>query len=305
MTHTHRRRLLAFAGGLTLVVGLLTGFVDVLTGRSLYGPTFAGLEPSISGPAARFGARYVKGVGLVGVLTFYVLLPFAVAYVATRGDERRPSFHYAWALAAVAWLPVLGVVMLAIQLENLYTTEVHLLAGVGIPVVFSAGLVAVHRIALARSPDDVDRRPPLAVFANLAFVVLFVGGVWLGTVAGGPAGTFVERSDGSVPQAVFAFSETETADGTVLEVTHDGGDPIPVESLRIVGEGFENVSGTDRTEPGPWPASEATGPDGPNVVTNDSVTVGVADDCDIRVVYQRDQRGVAWSTLGKHACGGP
>ena len=133
--------------------------------------------------------------------------------------------------------------------------------------------------------------------------MLFVGGVWLGTVAGGPAGALVERSDGAVPQAVFAFSETETADGTVLAVTHDGGDPIRVESLRIVGEGFENVSGTDRTEPGPWPASAATGPDGPTVVTNDSVTVGVADDCDIRVVIYR--RGVVWSTLGKHACGGP
>jgi hypothetical protein len=302
MTRTHRRRLLAFAGGLTLVVGLLTGFVDALTIRSLYGPTFAGLEPAISGPAARFGARYVEGVGVVGVLTLYVLLPFAVAYVSTRGDERRPSFHYAWAVAAVAWLPVLAVAVAVSGLGNPYTPPVRLVVGVAIPVVFSAGLVAAHRFALARSPDDVDRRPPLAVFANLAFVVLFVAGVWLGTVAGGPAGTLVERSDGAVPQAVFAFSETETADGTVLEVTHDGGDPIQVESLRIVGEGFENVSGTDRTEPGPWPASEATGPDGPTVVTNDSVTVGVADDCDIRVVIYR--RGVVWNTLGKHACGG-
>ena len=302
MTRTHRRRLLAFAGGLTLVVGLLTGLVDVLTMRSLYGPTFAGLEPAISGPAARFGATYVKGVGLVGLMALYALLPFAVAYVATRRDERRPSFHYAWAVAAVAWLPVLIVAVAVSGLWNPYTPQERLLVGVVIPVVFAAGLVAVHRFALARSPDDADRRPPIAVFANIAFVVLFVAGVWLGTVAGGPAGTLVERSDGAVYKTVFAFSETETADGTVLEVTHDGGDPIQVERLRIVGEGFENVSGTDRTEPGPWPASEATGPDGPTVVTNDSVTVGVADDCDIRVVIYR--QGVVWNTLGKHACGG-
>ena len=301
MTHTHRHRLLAFAGGLTLVVGLLTGFVDALTIRSLYGPTFAGLEPAISGPAARFGARYVEGLGVVGVLTLYVLLPFAVAYVATRGDERRASFHYAWAVAAVAWLPVLAVVMLAVNLENLYTTQERLLVGVGIPVVFAAGLVAVHRFALARSPDDVERRPPLAVFANLAFVVVFIAGVLLGTLAAGPAGALVEQEDGGVPQAAFETSTFETDDGTVLVITHDGRDAVPAEYLRIDGEGFDDVSGVDRSEPGPWPASEATDRDGEPVVTaGDSVTIGVTDGCVISVVYVRGgTRGI----LARDDCG--
>jgi len=302
MTVTPRRRLLAFAGGLTLVVGLLTGLVDAWTYRSIpLVPSHDYLDPAISGPAARFGARYVEGVGLVGVLTLYVLLPLAVAYVYTRGDERRPSFHLAWAVAAVAWLPVLAVAVAVSGLWNPYTPPIRRVVGVVIPVVFAAGVVAVHRFALARSPDDVDRRPPLAVFANLAFVVVFIAGVWLGTLAAGPAGALVEQEDGGVPQAAFETSTYETDDGTVLVITHDGGDAVPAEYLRIDGEGFDDVSGVDRSEPGPWPASEATDRDGEPVVTaGDSVTVGVADGCDIRVIYVR---GSTHGTLDRHDCG--
>jgi hypothetical protein len=303
MTHTHRQRLLAFAGGLTLVGGLLTGLVDAWTFLSPLAGSHDYLDPAISGPAAVFGARYVEWVGLLGVLTVYVLLPFAVAYVSTRGDERRPSFHFAWAVAAVAWLPVLAVAVAVSGLWNPYTPPIRRVVGVVIPVVFAAGLVAVHRFALARSPDDVDRRPPIAVFANLAFVVLFVGGVWLGTLAAGPAGALVEQEDGGVPQAAFETSTYETDDGTVLVITHDGGDAVPAENLRIDGEGFDDVSSADRTEPGPWPASEATDRDGEPVVTaGDSVTVGVTDACVIRVDYVR---GRTRGTVGKHACGGP
>ena len=301
MTVTPRRRLLALAGGLTLVVGLLTGLVDALTYRSLYGPSFEYLDPAISGTAAVFGARYVQWVGLVGLMIVYVLLPFAVAYVATRGDERRPSFHLAWAVAAIAWLPVLAVAVAVSRLGNPYTPPIRRVAGVVIPVVFAAGLVAVHRFALARSPDDVDRRPPIAVFANLAFVVVFIAGVWLGTLAAGPAGALVEQEDGGVPQAAFEMSEFETDDGTVLVITHDGGDAVPAENLRIDGEGFDDVSSADRTEPGPWPASEATDRNGePVITTGDSVTVGVTDGCVISVVYVRGgTRGI----LARDDCG--
>ena len=302
MTHTHRQRLLAFAGGLTLVGGLLTGLVDAWTYRSIP-PALSHdyLDPAISGPAAVIGARYVEWVGVVGVLALYVLLPFAVAYVSTRGDERRPSFHLAWAVAAVAWLPVLAWAVAVSRLGNPYTPLGRRLVGVGIPVGFAAGLVAVHRFALARSPDDADRRPPFAVFANLAFVVVFIVGVLLGTLAAGPAGALVEQEDGGVPQAAFEMSEFETDDGTVLVITHDGGDAVPAENLRIDGEGFDDVSGADRTEPGPWPASEATDSDGGPVVTpGDSVTVGVTDGCVISVVYVRGgTRGI----LARDDCG--
>ena len=304
MTVTPRRRLLAFAGGLTLVGGLLTGLVDAWTYRSIP-PALSHdyLDPAISGPAARFGARYVEWVGLVGLLTLYVLLPFAVAYVSTRGDERRPSFHLAWAVTVVAWLPVLAVAVAVSRLGNPYTPPIRRVVGVVIPVVFAAGVVAVHRFALARSPDDVDRRPPLAVFANLAFVVVFIAGVWLGTLAAGPAGALVEQEDGGVPQPEFETATYETDDGTVLVITHNGGDAVPAEYLRIDGEGFDDVSGVDRPEPGPWPGSEATDRDGEAVVTaGDSVTVGVTDACVIRVNYVR---GRTRGTVGKHACGGP
>ena len=301
MTHTHRR-LLAFAGGMTLVVGLLTGLVDAWTYRSIpLARSLDYLDPARSGTAAVFGARYVEWVGLVGLMIVYVLLPFAVAYVSTREDERRPSFHLAWAVAAVAWLPVLAVAVS--RLGNPYTPPIRRVAGVVIPVVFAAGVVAVHRFALARSPDDVDRRPPLAVFANLAFVVVFITGIWLGTVAAGPAGALVEQEQGGIPQPTFETATYETDDGTVLVITHDGGDTVPAEYLRIDGEGFDDVSGVDRSEPGPWPASEATDRDGePVVTTGDSVTVGVTDACVIRVLYVR---GGTRGTVGKHACGGP
>ncbi|PSP47232.1 hypothetical protein BRC75_10480 [Halobacteriales archaeon QH_7_69_31] len=156
------------------------------------------------------------------------------------------------------------------------------------------------RFSLARSPDDVGRRPPLAVFANIAFVVIFIAGVLLGTLAAGPAGALVEQDEGGIPQAAFETSTYETDDGTVLVITHDGGDAVPAENLRIDGEGFDDVSGVDRTEPGPWPASEATDRDGGPVVTpGDSVTVGVTDGCVISVVYVRGgTRGI----LARHHC---
>jgi hypothetical protein len=303
MTHAHRQRLLAFAGGLTLVGGLLTGLVDAWTYLSPLAGSHDYLDPAISGPAARFGARYVEWVGLVGVMALYVLLPFAVAYVSTRGDERRPSFHIAWAVAAVAWLPVLAVAVAVSRPGNPYTPPIRRVVGVVIPVIFAAGLVAVHRFALARSPDDVDRRPPIAVFANFAFLVVFIAGVWLGILAAGPAGALVEQEDGGIPQPTFETETYETDDGTVLVITHDGGDIVPAEYLRIDGEGFDDVSGVVRSEPGPWPASEATDRDGEPVVTaGDSVTVGVTDACVIRVLYVR---GGTRGTVGKHACGGP
>ncbi|PSQ44662.1 hypothetical protein BRD14_00710, partial [Halobacteriales archaeon SW_5_68_122] len=66
------RRILAFAAGLTLLVGLLTGVVSALTYQSLYWVSSNYLAPAASGPAARLGARYVELVGLFGVLALYV-----------------------------------------------------------------------------------------------------------------------------------------------------------------------------------------------------------------------------------------
>ena len=131
--------------------------------------------------------------------------------------------------------------------------------------------------------------------------MLFIAGVWLGTVAAGPVGALVEQEDGGVPQPAFETSTFETDDGTVLVITHYGGGAVPAEYIRIDGEGFDDVSGVDRTEPGPWPGSEATDRDGEPVVTaGDSVTVGVADGCVIRVIYVR---GGTHGTLDHHDCG--
>ena len=303
MTRSARQRLVAFAAGLTLLVGLLTGVVSALTYQSLYWVSLNYLASAASGLAARLGARYVELVGLFGVLALYVALPFAVAYTSSSGDDRRPAFHYAWAVAAVSLLPVLVASVAFSRIGNPYMPLERRLVGVVIPVSFLVGLFAAHRLTLSRSPDGVDGSPPLAVFANVAFLVLFLGGFLLGGVAGaGPAGALVETERLGPPQTDFEFSEAETDDGTVLVVTHGGGEAVPAERLRIAGEGFANVSGVDRSGPGGWPTSAATDrPDGPTVTRDDSVTVGVADDCDIRVVYVR---GDVLDTLDRHDCGG-
>jgi len=294
------RGLLGFAAAQALAVGLLTGLVDAWTYRAT--PLVRShdyLDPARSGTAALVGARYVEWVAVPLALVLYLLLPFAVAVVVSRRDDRPLLLSLAWAVAAVLVVPLalLSTVLLITAAGDgrLVWPIVAVVVGV------SAVLVAMHRVALARSPDDVDRRPPLAVFANIAFIVLFVAGLWLGIMAAGPAGALVEREDGGVPQVAFETAAYETDDGTVLVITHDGGDAVPAEYVRIDGEGFDDVSGVDRPEPGSWPASEATDRDGEAVVTaGDSVTVGVADGCDIRVIYVR---GSTHGTLDRHDCG--
>ena len=299
MTRSARRRLVAFAGGLTVASGLLVGLVGGLVHAPLLGG-LTYLAPERSGPAAVVGLRFVKWVSYPAAPALYLLLPVAVAVVSRRSD--RAPLHPAWAVAAVA--PALPV------------TAALLLTPFGVSVIDEAGfltvltaiavavLVAILLLNEFAQTDDDGRTSPLAAFGNVAFVALFVVGVALGNLFAGPAGALVQQEDRGVPSAQFDVVEVETDDGTVVVFTlaeyvaRGGGGRLPAENLRIAGKGFTNVSEAGVTEPGPWPASEASD-DGEVVRQGDSVAVGAGDDCRIRIIHDDGRT----ATLADHECG--
>lgn len=92
------------------------------------------------------------------------------------------------------------------------------------------------------------------------------------------------------PQAVFSFDYEETkGDRGTLTITHEGGDNIKRSELYVRGEGFAAVPTVDMTSGGQW-AGTTNGTDGgePTVVAGDRVTLGVASDYDISVIWQSE-----------------
>ena len=301
MTRSARRRLAAFAGGLTVAFGLFVGLVGGLVqAPGLGGLTY--LAPERSGPAAVLGLRFVEWAGYPAAVALYLLLPVAVAVVSRRND--RVSLHPAWAVAAVAPALPATVALLLIPFGVFVLDRALVLTG--LTTVGVALLVVVLLLnEFVRTGDDDGRTSPLAAFGNVAFVALFVVGVAFGNLFAGPAGALVQQADDrGVPSAQFDVVEVETDDGTVVVftlaeyVTRGGGGQLPAEDLRIAGEGFANVSEASVTEPGPWPASEASD-DGEVVRQGDSVAVGAGDDCRIRIIHDDGRT----ATLADHECG--
>ena len=88
----------------------------------------------------------------------------------------------------------------------------------------------------------------------------------------------------TAPQVSFAVDYEATGDGVgLLTVTHDGGEAVPADQLRVDGDGFADVSGADQTRAGDW-QGRASGPDGA-VVAGDSVVVGVESDYEVDLVW--------------------
>ena len=300
MTRSARRRLAAFAGGLTVAFGLFVGLVGGLVHAPLLGG-HARLDPERSGPAAVLGLRFVKWAGYPAAVALYLLLPVAVAVVSRRSD--RVSLHPAWAVAAVAPALPATVALLLIPFGVFVLDRAWVLTG--LTTVGVALLVVVLLLNQFARTGDNGRTSPLAAFGNVAFVALFVVGVAFGNLFAGPAGALVQQADDrGVPSAQFDVVEVETDDGTVVVftlaeyVTRGGGGQLPAEDLRIAGEGFANVSEAGVTEPGPWPASEASD-DGEVVGQGDSVAVGAGDDCRIRIIHDDGRT----ATLADHECG--
>lgn len=134
-------------------------------------------------------------------------------------------------------------------------------------------------------------------FTLLALLVLFLAAYSLAPVVALGATDGLAEQRGLSVQVAFDYSFEPTDDRRgVLTVTHDGGERVPVETLTVVGEGITDVPGAQQTTPGRW-QGETTGDAGNEwVAANDSVTVGVAADCVVRVVY-RDA-----VTVGKYDC---
>lgn len=79
------------------------------------------------------------------------------------------------------------------------------------------------------------------------------------------------------------WSAHHDREGNVLEITHEGGDTVDPGQLYVRGSGFADVEGADQTAPGPWQGPVRTDS---GVAAGDTVTVGVTDDYDIRLVYE-------------------
>lgn len=266
MTASPRRRLLAFAAGATMVVGVLAGLLFQMV---------VPIEYSRSLPEAKVGRMVLLGL-LVVLLALYVALPVCAAAILARENDH-PFAHGGVAAAAVL-VPILTPLALWWAFHRSHGVAdfyPRLVAAAGAFVaVLGGGALATRRIGPSTSQTGW-------IFGlNLAVLSLFLVGV-IGTGVLAPG--FGERHTTDVqPDVDLVFEERTTDDGRLLVIEHAGGDPAPVDRLDIRGDGFADVEGADQTAPGPW-AGEASGQaprgGGPAVVEGDTVTVGVTDDC--------------------------
>ena len=292
MTRSARRRLVTFAAGLTLAVGALGSLVAQMVHPQI---------PSLSLIEARIG-WWVTVLLLVVLVLLYVALPVAAAAILAREDGHSRTYA-AVALAAIV-APVAVPVGVGQTIERApIEPGGFLILGVAVAafVLFLVGaVVAVERTA--RTIPGTGW-----VFAlNLAVVLLFFCafvGVQLAAPGFAEDHTSEYGSIQYVPDADFEFEERTTDDGRVLVARHGGGDPVAADDLRLIGEGFADVEGADRTAPGPW-SGDASGEfprrDEPTVVEGDATTVGVTDDCEVRVVFSANPDNS--DTLGYYEC---
>jgi hypothetical protein len=278
MTRSARRRLVAFAAGLTLAVGLLAGLLLQMVFPMDYSHSL--LE-------ARFG-RTVMLALLAVFVCLYVALPVVAAAVFVR-ENGHPLAYGGVAVAAIL-MPVLTPLAVAWALERTSGVPAVLPRLVGAA---AALVAALGGGALAAERVGPPNRKTRWVFVlNIAVLGVFSAGV-LGALVAAPGFADKHTTD-TTPDVDLEFEERTTDDGRLLVVEHAGGQPAPVDRLDIRGEGFADVEAADQTEPGPW-AGEATGRaprgGGPAVVEGDLVTVGVADDCTFIIGEGPELRG--------------
>jgi len=278
MTRSARRRLVAFAAGLTLAVGLLAGLLLQMVFPIDYSQSL--LE-------ARFGWTVVLAL-LAVLLCLYVALPVAAAAVFAR-ENGHPLAYGGVAVAAIL-MPVLT--LLAVAWALVRTSGVPRVlprvvgAAAALVAALGGGALAAERVG------PPNRKTQWVFVLNIAVLGVFSAGV-LGAQVAAPG--FADRHTADTqPDVELEFEERTTDDGRLLVVEHVGGEAAPVDRLDIRGEGFADVEGADQTEPGPW-AGEATGRaprgGGPAVVEGDTVTVGVADDCGFIIGKGPELRG--------------
>lgn len=288
---TPTTRFLAYATLLTALVATLAGVAVSLT--EAFVPLSPLPEAGPSGVGAVATSRALP-VLFLAVLALYVLVPVAVAAYGVVYGERHWLAPVTWGAVALLALPWSGYVLTNL-LPPWYPPDVA--RGVVALVAGPALVVLASRVAADRGPDGIAPTPSAAAFLNVVLLVVFVAGMAVG------GGVLVQPLSGAVedvpvlaPTAAWDFEYERVGDGSgLLTVTHDGGDLVDADHLYVRGSGFADVTGADRTEPGPWTGETTDGA----LRVGDSTTVGVTGDCEIQLVYEN---GAAVQTLGVHEC---
>jgi hypothetical protein len=278
----------------TAVVALLAGVVHQLTLSTLLEGGFSYMGADISGLGAVVGLRAVQGFLLAGAALF-------ACWPALVGGARRAANHddgrsWPWLLAAALLPAATAAVVLLGASGDRWRLVVPVLLVLAALVLLS---LAVSLAAAVWGRSTAAGRPVALALGVAALAVLAFG---VGTTVAVPFAGLSETGHGGVPQVMFAYESTETADGTLLTITHDGGDRVRADRLHVEGD-LAAVSGADQTREGPWNGTTSAAADGRVVEPGDTVTVGLADaeDCVVRVVYRR---GADTATLGKYECSG-
>lgn len=278
------KRVLAYGALLTGVVTVLAGVAAELT---LFASAFGLVAPGPSGPVATLAVWLVVAL-VVLALASWVAVPVGSARRAVGRGDRHWSSAAVWATAAILGLPwFFGSYWMLAGKDGWDPT-------VGAAVLVAGPLLAVAgaRVAAALDADGRPAGPPPGVFAGLVLAVAVVGAtVAVPHAVDAPTGDLVEsrtlnRVQPAPPDVSFRTDYRSTGEGRgVLTLTHDGG-PAAAGNVTLRGTDFADVPGANQTAPGPW-AGETSGPDGePTVRFGDSVTVGVAADCEVRVVFE-------------------
>jgi hypothetical protein len=281
----------------TTVVALLAGVVHQLTMSTLLEGGMSYMGADISGIGAAVGLRAVQGFLLVGAGLF-ACWPVLVFVLRADGDGNGGGMRRAWFLSVAALPPALAGVVLVGATGEQWLLVVPVLVALVVGILLS--LVIAVAVAIPWSGESGDGRPFTLALGMAALVaVAFVAGT---TVAAPLAGLSETRdvNPGGPPLATFVFEATETADGTRLTITHDGGDRIGADRIHVEGD-LAAVPGADQARAGSWNGTTSAD-DGARVVEpDDAVTVGLAsaDDCVVRVVY-RYRRDAA--TLDRYDC---
>lgn len=88
---------------------------------------------------------------------------------------------------------------------------------------------------------------------------------------------------------VASFDWNHDADARTVTITHTAGDTLRADRLRIGGEGFVAVDGADQTAAGFWAGTTS---EEDTVRAGDSVVVGAAADCRLRIVRRTPDASV-------------
>lgn len=257
-----------------------------------------------SGPAAVLASDALT-LFLTTVLGAAVALPLLVVRTRLR-QSGRSTVATLLGTAAGLVAPVALVGVWALFAGITIAGAVFFASGAAVAVLTLGGVAGFVIEARAgseggRDAGSDDALPWLACCWNYWLAGALVVGAVGGGIVGAPLGGAVETWSGT-PQAAFDYGTTETADGTRLTITHDGGDELPAAGLRVTGN-LTAVPGANQTRAGPWNGStthiERAFRPGPHVAPGDTVAVGVPEDCVVRVVYRR---GGDAATLDKYDC---